>query len=130
MIERLESLEPQSIELCFQKSQRLLKSSDFRGLFDAGIKVVDAHLVVVATPSKMKRARLGLVVSKKVGNAVHRNRVKRRLREIFRYGQNQVPVWDIVVIARSSACRIDFNDLTQSFERCLNRLRKRPELQG
>ena len=60
-------------------------------------------MLVAPTPATA-RARLGVTVSRKVGNAVVRNRVKRRIREWFRRdGQTLVAGRDIVVIARSSA---------------------------
>jgi ribonuclease P protein component len=54
-------------------------------------------------------SRLGLTVSRKVGNAVVRNRVKRRIREWFRRERHEFEgVWDVVVIARREAAALDF----------------------
>jgi ribonuclease P protein component len=62
---------------------------------------------MLARPSKQGRARLGVTASRKVGNAVVRNRVKRRIREWFRLGgQELVAGIDLVVIARASAARL------------------------
>jgi len=60
------------------------------------------------------RARLGLTVSRKVGNAVVRNRVKRRVREWFRSGgRTPLSGGRLVVIARDAAVELDWNALTE-----------------
>lgn len=61
------------------------------------------HLVVVALANEQGRPRFGLVVSRKVGNAVIRNRVKRRLKEVLRHHKSGWTGVDVVIIARSSA---------------------------
>lgn len=63
---------------------------------------------VVAAANDRDHARLGLAVSRRVGNAVVRNRVKRRLREIFRRNRGALPVADLVVIPFASAAQLDF----------------------
>ena len=63
--------------------------------------------MLVGENPRERRARLGVTVSRKVGNAVVRNRVKRRIREWFRRdGQALVAGRDVVVIARSSAAQL------------------------
>jgi len=75
-------------------------------------------------PNGLEQCRLGFVVSKKVGNAVTRNRVKRRLREIFRKLLADNPLrCDIVVVARSTAPGADFLDLDRSIDRVVSGLR-------
>jgi ribonuclease P protein component len=55
-------------------------------------------------PNAGERARLGLAIAARtVGNAVHRNRLRRRIRESFRLRQNEFPAVDIVVGARNAA---------------------------
>jgi len=74
---------------------------------------VGGLVVVRALPNSLKTTRYGFSVSKKVGNAVIRNKVKRRLKEITR----QIPVetgWDIVIIARSAAARADYSALKKA----------------
>ena len=71
--------------------------------------------MILACPGKdPERARLGLTVSRKVGNAVVRNRVKRRVREWFRHdGRSLTAGWDVVVIARQEAARLPFAQLSR-----------------
>jgi ribonuclease P protein component len=59
-----------------------------------------------AAGSAAPRNRLGLTVSRKVGNAVVRNQIKRRIREWFRRHRNEFPKGDLVVIARPSAGKV------------------------
>jgi ribonuclease P protein component len=66
-------------------------------------------------PNELPYCRLGLAVSRKVGNAVVRNRIKRRLREIFRHQLTDRTLrYDFVVVARSASAEADFSDLQMS----------------
>jgi ribonuclease P protein component len=77
-------------------------------------------LSMKALPNGLDHHRYGLVVGKKVGGAVERNRVKRRLRQIMR--QTAVkPGWDIVFIARSGAAEITYARLKELAHRLMNR---------
>ena len=110
----------------FPKTSRLLKRAQFRATLDHGSKVTDRNLVVVALPAGGAGARLGLIVSKKVGGAVQRNRVKRLLRERFRVARDALEPVDLVIIARHRVAAVAATELFASFDRCLDRLRKRP----
>lgn len=109
-------------DVAFPKTRRLRKSSEFKLVMNRGKKSVSSELVVFAHPGKAD-SRLGLVVSKKVGNAVVRNKVKRRLREAFRAlrGDLKEPL-DIVTIARHRAALVDFKQLTYSLNRSIKRI--------
>ena len=59
--------------------------------------------------------RVGITVSKKLGKAVVRNRVRRRIREAYRLNEELfLPGWDIVIVARSRAVEVSFQKLTES----------------
>ncbi|MCB9228748.1 MAG: ribonuclease P protein component [Deltaproteobacteria bacterium] len=113
----------------FPSSHRLLKKSEFRSVFDAGIKAVCRELVVLAIPAQ-SASRLGLVVSRKVGNAVVRNRVKRHLREAFRQAEQPEMALDLVVIARHICRESGSEDLRLAFLSCRKRLLRSPRLRG
>lgn len=113
----------------FKKVSRLLKGHEFKHVLDSGLKVVSPNFVLYGLPCET--SRLGLIVSKKVGNAVVRNKVKRRLREGYRLRQPQLREklgFDLVVIARHRAGKIGFHEfdrsLANSFERLQNKLLK------
>lgn len=71
-----------------------------------------AHFVVILVPRPGGESRLGVTVSRKVGSAVQRNRVKRRVREFFRLYRHELqPAHDLLVIARSGAEKLSFKDV-------------------
>ena len=72
-------------------------------------------LVLYARKNRTDTNRVGITVSKKLGKAVVRNRVRRRLREAYRLNEERfLPGWDIVIVARSRAVTASFEKLTQS----------------
>lgn len=76
-------------------------------------------------PEGAARARLGLAVSKRVGGAVVRNRVKRRVRECFRLQQAALAGLDLVVTARPAAATLEQRDVAVHFTRLLAQLGRR-----
>lgn len=76
----------------------------------------NSYLVLYARKNRTGGNRVGITVSKKLGKAVVRNRVRRRLREVYRLNEDQFqPGWDIVVVARSRAVNASFQKLTDSY---------------
>ena len=76
----------------------------------------NGYLVLYARPNHSATNRVGITVSKKLGHAVVRNRVRRRLREIYRLNEERfAPGWDIVVVARSRCVDADFQKLTRAY---------------
>jgi ribonuclease P protein component len=84
---------------------RLSRSAEFERVYRQGRSTANRHLVLYAFPNQSTEApRLGLSVSRKVGGAVERNRVKRLLREAFARAQDGLsPGQDLVVVARPQA---------------------------
>ena len=79
----------------------LKKNSDFRRLYSKGKSAVNPYVVVYCRRNREKHNRLGYTVSTKLGHAVVRNRVRRRLREIYRLNAPQLKSgYDIVIVAR------------------------------
>ena len=78
--------------------------------------VADGYLVLYARKNRTQLNRVGLTASKKLGKAHVRNRVRRRLREVYRLNEEKfLPGWDIVVVARSKAVDAEFSQLTKSY---------------
>ncbi|MBA4371734.1 MAG: ribonuclease P protein component [Thermodesulfovibrio sp.] len=90
----------------------LRKKGDFKNVFDFGLKFPSKYLVIYAKPNGLSTCRLGLAVGRKVGNAVIRNRIKRRLREALK---KRLPAGslchDLVFVARTAAADAVFADL-------------------
>ena len=95
----------------------LTRNVQFQLVYKKGSTWAGREIVLKALPNELEITRYGFAVGKRIGKAVVRNKVKRRLREILR----QVPLqkgWDIVIIARMPAARMDY----QSLEKCVGKL--------
>ena len=106
-----------------QKQHRLRKPRDFAAVRHEGKSWADRLLVLVARRTDRQHCRFGFSVSKRVGNAVVRNRVKRRLREAARveFLPRLESGWDFVVIARKDAADADYRRLNRSLMRLFRR---------
>ena len=94
----------------------LKQNSDFRRLYARGKSAVNAYLVVYCRRSRSGVNRLGYTVSTKLGHAVVRNRVRRRLREIVRLNAALMrPGYDVVVVARSRAVGCEYGKLESAY---------------
>jgi ribonuclease P protein component len=111
----------------FPKSSRLLKSTDFKRTLKIGKKLVLREFVILATPKEDDSAcsQIGFIVSKKVGESVTRNRVKRLLKEGFRQLNAEYLLCNchIVIIARHGILQADFKSLQKSLIYSFNRLK-------
>ena len=75
-----------------------------------------SYLVLYARKNRSQCNRVGITVSKKLGKAHVRNRVRRRIREVYRLNEEKFqPGWDIVVVVRSRCVDAPFSKLTESF---------------
>ena len=102
----------------FPKSARLLKRAEFRRVYDEGQRRNGSTFAVFYRPNGLAETRLGVTVPTRVGGAVLRNRVKRRLRELFRLNRERFPQgWDIVLNPREAAGRVPFRSLEKEMLR-------------
>ena len=108
----------------FPKSDRLLKRSDFLRISRNGKRVQNRYFIAVFTPGPSKGNRLGITVTKRVGNAVTRNRIKRQVREFFRHdGRRLVENSDINIIAKKEAAGISSAEAARSMKTLFERIR-------
>ena len=109
----------------FPKKTRVRTQGDFDAVYQSKHFAADGVLVIHAASNGTEQTRLGLSVSRKVGNAVVRNHWKRRIRESFRLQQSDLPRGlDIVVRPRKGA-EYDFDAIFQSLRKLCLRLDKK-----
>ena len=95
----------------------------FRRAYNRGKSAADSRLALYVRQYGQKTNRLGLTVSTKVGHAVVRNRVRRRLREVYRLHEDAMATGcDVVVVARARAASSDYHQLEKSFLRLADKL--------
>jgi len=93
----------------FPKYEKILNRADFVKLNRSGKRLYTKHFTLIKKQNGQGVTRLGVTVSKKTGNAVIRNRVKRLIREFFRLNKTHFPQgYDIVIIAKKDAGYLDF----------------------
>ena len=107
----------------FSKDERLLRRPQFRQVLDHGRKLrVDRYCLLFFLPNGTNQKRLGIIASKKVGNAVARNRAKRIIREVFRRNKERFQDgMDVVVVSGKPLPRIPMPELEQALLSCLPR---------
>jgi ribonuclease P protein component len=95
----------------------------FRRLYQKGKTAADGRLALYIRPNGRKTNRLGFTVSTKLGHAVVRNRVRRRLREIYRLHEGEMAHGlDVVVVARVRAATSSYGQLEASFLKLAGKL--------
>lgn len=120
-----------------QRHLRLRRSADFERLRQVGRTAAHPLLVVSAAPNDLPHNRYGIITSRRLGNAVQRNRARRRIRAALQYWQPHLPGgYDLVVIARPRVLDCPFDDLLAALGGLLTRaglshsLPKGPRLPG
>jgi ribonuclease P protein component len=110
----------------FPKVARIRRRREFLALGRVGERNQSAHFIVLTRPHDGE-SRLGVTVSRKVGGAVVRNRIKRRVREVFRRDPERLmPRHDLVVIARAGAGVVPLDDVRRELRAASKPRRARP----
>lgn len=95
----------------------------FRRLYAKGKSAVTPTLALYCRKNGLECNRLGLTVGAKVGNAVVRNRTRRRMRESYRLREDKVKVgYDLVLVARTRAAQVSYQELDRHLYSLLRRL--------
>lgn len=87
-----------------------------------GVRADGEALTLIGKPTRQPHGRVGLTVSKKVGNAVVRNRVKRRLRDLLRHRKHAFANRDLIVLAKDKAATRSHAELADDLDAALRRL--------
>jgi ribonuclease P protein component len=109
-------------EQSYRKSERITNRSNYRAIYDKGAWSSSQHFTRIICSNDKGTKRLGITVTKKAGNAVKRNRIKRLIREFFRLNKALFPAGqDIVVMAKRDMPPLTYQDacreLTELFSR-------------
>jgi ribonuclease P protein component len=98
---------------------------DFELVFKEGVSLASQHLVIYARLNQLSFHRLGLSVSRKLGNAVLRNRIKRLLKESMRKVLEEIPLSaDFVIIARKSSAKGELDGFIRDIRKFLQTMTK------
>src|SRR5215203_1600298 len=104
----------------FTKAQRVRRHSEFQQIFKTGYRVGSRYFTLLLSPNAGPQTRLGIVASKKLGDAVHRNRAKRLIRELFRLNETAHRL-DVVVIPRRELFDAPYDELDRDFRNAWRR---------
>ena len=110
------------LDLTFPRSVRIRSRADYLKIQRSGRKVGGRYLTILSMDNDLTVSRFGITVSRKTGNAIKRNRIKRRIRELQRLNQSSiVPGKDIVVIATREASGAHFKDMKIEYEKLIGK---------
>ena len=106
-----------------RRHERITTRTDFETIFKKGRRYSIDFFTIILHENDRDVRRLGMAVSRKVGGAVKRNRVKRLLREYFRLNKERLPEGhDIVFIAKPGATTLNYFTLTKELSKFFSRL--------
>ena len=105
-----------------ERKYRLRLNADFQRVRQKGRSWANHLMVLCALPNDLEHSRFGFAASKRIGKAVVRNRVRRRMREAVRLRRGSIAEgWDMVFIARSPIGRASYAEITGAVEGLLRR---------
>lgn len=105
-----------------KKTESLVHSRNFKKIYAKGKNILDSFIVIYYIRNNLDINRLGIVVNKKVGKAVIRNKVRRLIKENFRLIENELKTgYDIVIVSRVKASKADYYDIKNSIYKLLNK---------
>lgn len=109
----------------FSRNDRVVHGAEYRSIYSSGTKLHSERFVLFSRENGLSHHRLGITVSRKVGGAVVRNRIKRLFREVFRKSKAEIPYHlDLVLNAKHGCAEAGYNDLREEFLRAVRKIRR------
>ena len=108
--------------LCLSRLNVLKHNREFQQVYRKGKSAHSPALVLFFLPDASSRIAVGFTASKKVGNAVKRNRAKRRMRALFRAFEPRLSPGRYVLVAKTATAELPFSELERHFSRLLKRV--------
>ena len=106
-----------------KKAVTLKENYEFRRMYQRGKSAVSGSMVVYCRKNKKGLSRLGITVSTKLGKAVVRNRVRRRLRELYRLNKSEMKQgYDVILVGRGRAITAPFSKMQRQYAAALKEL--------
>jgi len=106
-----------------KKTTTLKKNNDFVRIYKSGRFFAGRYIVIYVQKNRLNVNRLGITVNKKIGKSVKRNRIKRLIRENYRFYEDFVPSGlDIVIVARNSEKEYGFAEIRKEMKFILKKL--------
>lgn len=106
-----------------KKENRLKKRKEYKYIFRKGKKLFSESFIMVYVPTKLENYKIGVSISKKVGNAVERNRISRRLKNALRKQNINInPKYNYIFVARKNATTKNYKQIYLEIENLLKRL--------
>jgi len=116
------------LRFSFTKADRILKRSEFIALSKSGERVQNHEFIAYFLPAAHSRSRLGVTVTRRVGRAVERNRIKRLVREYFRLNRHCLSgKWDINIIAKKQSAGLVSETVYRSLQDIFDRISRHDE---
>ncbi len=106
----------------FGKDERIRKRRDYLRVYQGGSRIGSSNFIAILGSDQSGKTRLGIAVSKKVGNSVTRNRIKRLVKEFFRLRKDSLPdSKDIVIVAKKDVSLLKYQDVCTELDRLFGR---------
>jgi len=98
----------------FPKDERIRKKRDFEKVFSYGRRIRDKYFLIICHKSGLGKQRVAIVVGKRYGNAYLRNKIKRKMREIYRMNKEKFPLsTDCIIIPHKSVLSLSFQEIKE-----------------
>ncbi|MBS3818251.1 ribonuclease P protein component [bacterium] len=109
--------------------ERIRKRKDFLEIFRRGRRYKGKYFNIVFLPNRLDHSRVAVVAGKKIGNAVTRNRIKRRMRALFRRCKpDKDNSLDLILFPKKNAVRVPWNQLQQDYKLALKSISQKTQL--